>query len=201
MNKYKVSYFYQAQGMDYADSTPETIIEAETRDEAIYKYQHSNRMSFENFLKEDKTKREWGITCEIIHNLPGIGGTSIQIDLKKEWFIKHDLIEEEIKAHLNAYFVTDKVLYNAHVYIPFGMKQAWRPDYDCTEEEVEVYNNKIDSLMELKEFQKTHTPDDFNKIFTTICFEQKWQPFFNCTIEEFNSLKKDINNIFTNTIF
>lgn len=70
MNRYKISYFYLATGMEgIADSLPEKVISAEDRDKAIYKYWESQRnifKSYEHFLQESKHIREWGITCTLI---------------------------------------------------------------------------------------------------------------------------------------
>ena len=67
MEKYKISYFYLATGMEgQADTYPEHIIEAEDKDKAIYNYWNlftNHYESFEDFISQEKYIREWGISC------------------------------------------------------------------------------------------------------------------------------------------
>ena len=71
MQKYLVSYFYHATGMDFPDYIPETTIKAESRDRAIYSFRklngsaYSSHESFEQYMKEKQSNREWGITCNL----------------------------------------------------------------------------------------------------------------------------------------
>lgn len=71
MNKYKLKYWYLATGMEgIADEYPEKIIDAESEDEAFYKYHKSNGLfkndSFKSFMKNQKYVREWGTTINKI---------------------------------------------------------------------------------------------------------------------------------------
>ncbi len=67
MPKFRISYYYLATGMEgRADEFPEKIIEANSQDEAIYKYTSSVGIgynSFKEFMSKEKYLREWGITC------------------------------------------------------------------------------------------------------------------------------------------
>lgn len=67
MKKYKLKYFYLATGMNgIPDEYPEKIIEANSKDEAFYKYHTSNGINFgtfEDFMKKEQYVREWATSC------------------------------------------------------------------------------------------------------------------------------------------
>lgn len=68
MERFEIEYYYLATGMEgIADTYPKKIIEAESQEEAIYKYHTSNGIkfgSFEDFIELPKHVRYWGITCK-----------------------------------------------------------------------------------------------------------------------------------------
>lgn len=70
MKKYKLKYFYLATGMEgIPQEFPEKIIEAESKEEAYYKYHTSNGIdfgTFEDFLKKEEHVRHWATSCEEI---------------------------------------------------------------------------------------------------------------------------------------
>ncbi len=67
MKKFKLKYWYLASGMEGGpDEFPEQIIEANSRDEAFYKYNTSNGIdlgTFDDFMKKEKYVREWATSC------------------------------------------------------------------------------------------------------------------------------------------
>ena len=70
MNKYKLKYWYSAQGMEGAvDEYPEKIIEAIDETEAYYKYHRSNGlfkdMSLEEF--ENYPHKDWATSLKKIN--------------------------------------------------------------------------------------------------------------------------------------
>lgn len=69
--KFKLKFWYCDQGMEgIPQEYPEKTIEAESRDEAIYKYHLSNSIdfgSFDEFMKNEKYIREWGTSCKSIN--------------------------------------------------------------------------------------------------------------------------------------
>lgn len=75
MKKFKLKYYYLATGMEgIPQEYPEKIIEAECRDEAIYKYHKSNGIdygSFEDFMEKEKYIREWATSCEEMQSQEG----------------------------------------------------------------------------------------------------------------------------------
>ena len=70
--KYKISYWYLATGMEgKPDSKPEVIIEADSEDEAKWKYQDmmwQNRETFKEFMAKSETYRNWGLSVEKIND-------------------------------------------------------------------------------------------------------------------------------------
>lgn len=67
MKKFKLKYWYLATGMEgKPQEYPEKIIEANSKDEAFYKYHTSNGIDFgpfDGFMKKDKYVREWATSC------------------------------------------------------------------------------------------------------------------------------------------
>lgn len=72
MKKFKLKYWYLASGMEgIPQEYPEKIINADSRDEALYKYHTSNGIdfkSFEEFTKKEQYIKECATTCQEITN-------------------------------------------------------------------------------------------------------------------------------------
>ena len=72
MKKFKLKYWYLATGMEgIPQEYPEKIIEAKSRDEALYLYHKSNGIehgSFDDFMEQEKYIREWATKCEEVNN-------------------------------------------------------------------------------------------------------------------------------------
>lgn len=71
MKHYKIKYYYLATGMEgIPEEYPEKIIEAESRDKALYLYHTSNGIdfgTFDEFMNKEQYVREWGINCEEVN--------------------------------------------------------------------------------------------------------------------------------------
>ena len=67
MTTFKLKYWYLAKGMEgRPDEYPEKTIEANSKDEAYYKYHTSNGIdfgTFEDFMKQEQHVREWATSC------------------------------------------------------------------------------------------------------------------------------------------
>tara|TARA_R110000823_G_scaffold214021_1_gene343882 strand:+ start:73913 stop:74119 length:207 start_codon:yes stop_codon:yes gene_type:complete len=66
MSKYELKYAYGAQGSDWEEYGP-TIIEAEDKDEALFKFHKQNGMKFttlESFRKKEDYIKNWATTCK-----------------------------------------------------------------------------------------------------------------------------------------
>lgn len=67
MKKFKLKYLYLATGMEgIPDEYPEKIIEANSKDEAFYKYHILNGIefgTFDDFMKKEQYVREWATSC------------------------------------------------------------------------------------------------------------------------------------------
>lgn len=70
LKKFKISYYYLATGMEGApDIYPEKIIEAPTKELAIYLYHLMffdgyYEKSFNEYMKQNEVYREWGTKVE-----------------------------------------------------------------------------------------------------------------------------------------
>lgn len=71
MNKYKISYYYLASGMEgIADEFPEKIIESETEEVACYIYylmffESFREISFAQYMLKPDWERTWGLTVKL----------------------------------------------------------------------------------------------------------------------------------------
>jgi hypothetical protein len=70
MKKYKLKYYYLATGMEgIAQEYPEKIIEAESKDRALYEYHKGNGIdfkSFNDFMGKEQYVKEWATSCVIV---------------------------------------------------------------------------------------------------------------------------------------
>ena len=69
MKKYKLRYYYMVQGMEWAQEFGPTIIEAEDKDEALYKFHKENGMNFTSlkaFRKKAEHIKNWATSCKEI---------------------------------------------------------------------------------------------------------------------------------------
>jgi len=66
---FKISYYYLATGMEgKADIIPETHVEADSQDLAIFNFWKAHgyyaNLKFDSFMRLSKTEREWGLTIK-----------------------------------------------------------------------------------------------------------------------------------------